>query len=96
VLPWRKLGSRGTDGGGWEERISPAWAPNDDELGWMKATGGSADKRSLVGFFGPERDSGGRGSSQRCRLGQRGSDSGRRWRASRQRGGVSVWELMGT
>jgi hypothetical protein len=53
-------------------------APDADGLGQTKTTGDSADKWSSVGFFRLERDSGGRGSSQWCRLGLRGSDSGRR------------------
>jgi hypothetical protein len=65
-------------GSGWEERSSLVQAPDADGLGQTKTTSDSADKWSSVGFFRPERDSGGRGSSQWCRLGPRGSDSGRR------------------
>jgi hypothetical protein len=86
VRSGRKLVSRGIDGGGWEERSSPVQATDGDGLGQMKATGGGAEERSLVG---------GRGSSQRCHLGRTGSVGGRRWGAYRWRGGVLVWELMG-
>jgi hypothetical protein len=37
---------------------------------------GGVDEWLSVGFFGLERESGGRGSSQRCHLGRRGSDGG--------------------
>jgi hypothetical protein len=69
--------------GSWEERSSPAWAPDGDGPEWMKTTSDSADKLSSMGFFKLERHSGGRGSSQPSRLGRRGSDSGRQLKAFR-------------
>jgi hypothetical protein len=49
------------------------------QIGGGEEVDGGMNKESSVGFFRPERDSGGHGYSLRCHLGRRGSDGCRRW-----------------
>jgi hypothetical protein len=80
ILGWRVAG------------CSPEWASGGEEFGDGEEASGGADKRSPMGFFGPERISGRRGSLRCCQLCRRKTEGVGRWWARAEEGGsVDLW-----